>query len=239
MPATGCSPSSTARSHVALRYLLRKRNVTFQFGEEVVAGRAEDDRVITHLEAARRSRRTRCCTRPGARARPMAWSRRGRGSAPTDAAGSPSTTTSGPRSRTSSRWGCGGPPGLAATSMEQGRIAALTAFGEPVPQLPTSSRRRSTRSPRSPTSARTRRSAEAAVPYVVGIAWYRELAKAMMMREEDGLLKSSSPPRTSRCSACTSSAQQATDLVHIGQALMGREARSTSSSRRVQLPDAG
>ncbi len=36
---------------VALRYLLRKRNVTFQFGEEVVRVERKEERVITHLKS--------------------------------------------------------------------------------------------------------------------------------------------------------------------------------------------
>ena len=36
---------------IALQYLLRKRNVTFRFGEEVVSVERKDDRVITHLHS--------------------------------------------------------------------------------------------------------------------------------------------------------------------------------------------
>ena len=44
-------------------------------------------------------------------------------------------------------------PALAATSMEQGRLAAYHAFGERATASPTCSRSASTRSPRSPTWA--------------------------------------------------------------------------------------
>ena len=44
-------------------------------------------------------------------------------------------------------------PALAATSMEQGRLAAYHAFGERATASPSCSRSASTRSPRSPTSA--------------------------------------------------------------------------------------
>ena len=66
--------------------------------------------------------------RPGARARP--------GSRPTSAGGSRSTTTSAPRVPHIFAVGDVAGGGLAATAMEQGRIAALHAFGQPVDSLP-------------------------------------------------------------------------------------------------------
>ncbi len=60
------------------------------------------------------------------------------------------------------------------------------------------------------------------MPYVVGVAWYRELAKAMIMGENDGLLKILVSPEDHSLLGVHVIGQQATDLVHIGQALMGR-----------------
>jgi NAD(P) transhydrogenase len=57
----------------------------------------------------------------------------------------------------------------------------------------------------------------------VGIAWWRELAKALMLREEDGLLKILVSPEDGRLLGVHVIGSQATDLVHIGQALMDRE----------------
>ncbi len=65
---------------------------------------------------------------------------------------------------------------------------------------------------------------EAAIPYVAGVAWWRELAKAMMLREDDGLLKILVSPEDRRLLGVHVIGAQATDLVHIGQALMDREA---------------
>src|SRR6202012_3786982 len=64
---------------------------------------------------------------------------------------------------------------------------------------------------------------QSAVPYVVGVSWWRELAKAMMMREEDGLLKILVSPEDRRLLGVHVIGAQATDLVHIRQALMDRE----------------
>jgi NAD(P) transhydrogenase len=76
-----------------------------------------------------------------------------------------------------------GPPGLAATSMEQGRIAALAAFGETVTHLPELVPTGIYAIPEISWLGRTEEElTEAEVPYVVGVAWWRELAKAMMMR---------------------------------------------------------
>jgi NAD(P) transhydrogenase len=117
-----------------------------------------------------------------------------------------------------------GPPGLAATSMEQGRIAALAMFGEPVTQLPDLVPIGIYAIPGISYVGKTEEElTEAAVPYVIGVAWWRELAKAMMMREEDGLLKILVSPEDRRLLGVHVIGSQATDLVHIGQALMDRE----------------
>jgi len=117
-----------------------------------------------------------------------------------------------------------GPPGLAATSMEQGRIASLAAFGEPVTHLPELVPTGIYSIPEISFVGRTEEElTAAAVPYVVGVAWWRELAKAMMMREEDGLLKILVSPEDRRLLGVHVIGAQATDLVHIGQALMDRD----------------
>ena len=117
-----------------------------------------------------------------------------------------------------------GPPGLAATSMEQGRLASLHAFGEPVSQLPELVPIGIYAIPEISYVGRTEEElTEAAVPYVVGIAWWRELAKALMMREEDGMLKLLVSAEDHSLLGVHVIGAQATDLVHIGQALMNRE----------------
>jgi len=117
-----------------------------------------------------------------------------------------------------------GPPGLAATSMEQGRIAALAAFGEPIVHMPDLVPVGIYTIPEISYVGRTEEAlTEAAVPYVVGLAWWRELAKAMMMREDQGLLKILVSPGDRRLLGVHVIGSQATDLVHIGQALMDRE----------------
>ncbi|MFT4035767.1 MAG: Si-specific NAD(P)(+) transhydrogenase [Patulibacter sp.] len=209
---------------VALRYLLRKRNVTFQFGEEVVRVERNDERVITHLKSGKQiaSHTLLYATgRQGATAG-LALERAGLSA---DERGRISVDD---RFRTEvphifAVGDVSGPPGLAATSMEQGRIAALTAFGEPVNTLVDLVPIGIYAIPEISYVGRNEEElTHDAVPYVVGVAWYRELAKAMIMSERDGLLKILVSPEDGALLGVHVIGQQATDLVHIGQALMGR-----------------
>ncbi|MBO9534022.1 MAG: Si-specific NAD(P)(+) transhydrogenase [Solirubrobacteraceae bacterium] len=209
---------------VALRYLLRKRNVTFQFGEEVVRVERNGDRVNTHLKSGKQvashtllyaTGRQGATDQLGLEAAGLSADKRGR-------------IDVDDRFRTAvphiyAVGDVSGPPGLAATSMEQGRIAALTAFGEPVNTLAELVPVGIYAIPEISYVGRTEEElTQDAVPYVVGVAWYRELAKAMIMNEQDGLLKILVSPEDGSLLGVHVIGQQATDLVHIGQALMGR-----------------
>src|SRR5262249_8202183 len=85
---------------------------------------------------------------------------------------------------------CAGGAGLAATAMEQGRIAALHAFSQPVQELP---RLIPTGVYAIPELAMVGCTEEQltddAVPYVAGIARWSELARGVMSGDRDGLLK--------------------------------------------------
>jgi NAD(P) transhydrogenase len=210
---------------VALRFLLRRRNVTFRFGEEVTEVVRQDDKVITQLASGKQisSHTLLYATgRQGATAT-LALERAGlqadkRGRLAVDGC----YRTSVPH--IFAVGDVAGPPGLAAASMEQGRIAALTAFGEPANSLPELVPIGIYAIPEISFVGKTEEElTEAAVPYVVGVAWWRELAKAMMMREDDGLLKILVSPEDRRLLGVHVIGSQATDLVHIGQALIGRE----------------
>jgi NAD(P) transhydrogenase len=144
---------------VALQYLLRRRNVTFRFNETVTSVERRPDRVVTHLASGKQiSSQTllyatgRQGATDGLALENAGLSADKRGRFDVD----PEYRTAVPH--IFAVGDVAGPPGLAATSMEQGRIATLAAFGEPVRACPSSSRSASTRSPRSPTSARPRRS---------------------------------------------------------------------------------
>ena len=209
----------------ALTYLLRRRNVTFRFNEKVTAVERRDNRVITHLDSGKEipshtllyaTGRQGATDNLGLDKAGLEADKRGR-----------LTVDEEYRTAKPHIFAVGdvaGPPGLAATSMEQGRIATLAAFGEPVTQMPHLVPTGIYAIPEISFVGKTEEElTEAAVPYVVGIAWYRELAKALMMREEDGLLKILVSPEDKSLLGVHVIGQQATDLVHIGQALMGRE----------------
>jgi NAD(P) transhydrogenase len=210
---------------IALQFLMRKRNVTYRFGEEVTSVERHDDRVVTNLRSGKQIASDTLLYATGRQGdtEGLALDRAGlqadkRGRLAVDG----EYRTAVPH--IFAVGDVAGPPGLAATSMEQGRIAALAAFGEPITHLPELVPTGIYSIPEISFVGRTEEQlTEAAVPYVAGVAWWRELAKAMMMREEDGLLKILVTPEDRRLLGVHVIGAQATDLVHIGQALMDRE----------------
>ncbi|MEA2292061.1 MAG: transhydrogenase [Solirubrobacteraceae bacterium] len=115
--------------------------------------------------------------------------------------------------------------GLAATAMEQGRIAALHAFDEPVAELPHLIPTGVYAIPEIGMVGRTEEAlTDAAVPYVPGIARWSELARGLMSGDEDGMLKLLVSPEDRKLLGVHVIGTGATDLVHIGQALMGGDA---------------
>ncbi|MFZ0091780.1 MAG: Si-specific NAD(P)(+) transhydrogenase [Solirubrobacteraceae bacterium] len=210
---------------VALQFLLRRRNVTYRLGEEVTSVERQENRVITHLQSGKQiaSHTLLYATGRQGDTESLALGQAGlesdkRGRIEVD--GDYRT----PVPHIFAVGDVAGPPGLAATSMEQGRIAALAAFGEPLTRMPDLVPTGIYSIPEISFVGRTEEQlTEAAVPFVAGVAWWRELAKAMMMREDDGLLKILVSPDDGRLLGVHVIGAQATDLVHIGQALMERE----------------
>jgi NAD(P) transhydrogenase len=116
--------------------------------------------------------------------------------------------------------------GLAATAMEQGRIAALHAFGEPVEQLPELVPTGVYAIPEIGMVGRTEEElTDDAIPYVIGVARWRELARGLMSGDEDGMLKLLVSPDDRSVLGVHVIGTGATDLVHIGQAVMGGGAK--------------
>ncbi len=112
--------------------------------------------------------------------------------------------------------------GLAATAMEQGRIACLHAFGEPIETLPDLVPTGVYAIPEIAMVGQTEEQlTDDAVPYVTGIARWSELARGLMTGDEDGLLKLLVSPVNRCLLGVHVIGTGATDLVHIGQAVMG------------------
>jgi NAD(P) transhydrogenase len=112
--------------------------------------------------------------------------------------------------------------GLAATAMEQGRIAALHAFDEPIETLPELVPTGVYAIPEIAMVGQTEEQlTDAAVPYVIGVARWSELARGLMTGDEDGMLKLLVSPSDRGLLGVHVIGTGATDLVHIGQAVMG------------------
>jgi NAD(P) transhydrogenase len=115
--------------------------------------------------------------------------------------------------------------GLAATAMEQGRIAALHAFEEEVHELPELVPTGVYAIPEIGMVGSTEEElTDSAVPYVSGIARWRELARGLMSGDEEGMLKLLVSTEDRRVLGVHVIGTGATDLVHIGQAVMGGDA---------------
>jgi NAD(P) transhydrogenase len=114
-----------------------------------------------------------------------------------------------------------GPPGLAATAMEQGRIAALRAFDQEVTELPELIPLGVYAIPECAMVGRTEEDlTDRAVPYVCGIARWSELARGVITGDRDGLLKLLVSIEDRRILGVHVLGTGATELVHIGQAVM-------------------
>jgi NAD(P) transhydrogenase len=113
-------------------------------------------------------------------------------------------------------------PALAATSMEQGRLAAYHAFGEPtagitalqpigiysIPEV-------------SYVGATEVDLTKDSVPYEVGVSRYRELARGQIAGDSYGMLKLLVSTEDLTLLGVHIFGTGATELVHIGQAVMG------------------
>ncbi len=113
-------------------------------------------------------------------------------------------------------------PALAATSMDQGRLAAYHAFGEPakgmaelqpigiysIPEV-------------SYVGATEVELTAESVPYEVGVSRYRELARGQIAGDSYGMLKLLVSTEDLRLLGVHIFGTNATEMVHIGQAVMG------------------
>ncbi|MGW7237850.1 Si-specific NAD(P)(+) transhydrogenase [Streptomyces sp. NPDC054804] len=113
-------------------------------------------------------------------------------------------------------------PALAATSMEQGRVAAYHAFGEPVGQMDNLQPIGIYTIPEISFVGRTEdQLTEDCVPFEVGVARYRELARGQIIGDSHGMLKLLVSPDDRRLLGVHCFGTGATELIHIGQAVMG------------------
>ncbi len=112
-------------------------------------------------------------------------------------------------------------PALAATSMEQGRLAAYHAFDEPVNSLIGMQPIGIYTIPEISYCGWTEDDlTSSSVPYEVGISRYRELARGQIIGDSYGMLKLLVSTGTRKLLGVHVFGSQATELVHLGQAIM-------------------
>jgi len=113
-------------------------------------------------------------------------------------------------------------PALAATSMDQGRLAAAHAFGEPAHELHDLQPIGIYTVPEISYCGKTELQLTGeAVPFEVGISRYRELARGQIVGDSYGMLKLIVHTETREILGVHVFGTSATELVHIGQAIMG------------------
>ncbi|MEV0583782.1 Si-specific NAD(P)(+) transhydrogenase [Nonomuraea sp. NPDC050310] len=113
-------------------------------------------------------------------------------------------------------------PSLAATSMEQGRIAAHHACDEPLPALSMLQPIGIYTIPEISFIGQTEDElTRSHVPFEVGISRYRELARGQIIGDTYGMLKLLVSPEDRSLLGVHVFGTGATELLHIGQAVMG------------------
>lgn len=113
-------------------------------------------------------------------------------------------------------------PALAATSMDQGRLAASHAFDEPAHELHGLQPIGIYTIPEISYCGKTEAELTGeSVPFEVGISRYRELARGQIIGDSYGMLKLIVHNETRAILGVHVFGTSATELIHIGQAIMG------------------
>jgi NAD(P) transhydrogenase len=112
-------------------------------------------------------------------------------------------------------------PSLASISMEQGRLAACHAFGVPTDSLPQLFPYGIYAIPEISMVGRNEQElTEAEVPYEVGKAQYREIARGQILGDSTGLLKLIFHLESRKLLGVHIIGEGASELIHIGQAVL-------------------
>ncbi len=115
-------------------------------------------------------------------------------------------------------------PSLASVSMEQGRLAVCHAYGVPTSSAPELFPYGIYALPEISFVGKTEgQLTEDDVPYEVGVAHYREIARGQIIGDTSGLLKLLFHRETRRLLGVHIIGEGATELIHIGQAVLAFE----------------
>ena len=207
----------------ALKYHLRDLAVTFRFGESVESVEAHPEGAIANLRSGKRI--------PADTVMYSAGRQGSTGDLDLPAAGLTAdkrgriTVDEFYRTEVPHIYAVGdviGFPALAATSMEQGRLAALHSCGEPVHTEQQLQPIGIYSIPEISFIGRTEDQLTAdCVPFEVGVSRYRELARGQIIGDSYGVLKLLVSPEDRTLLGVHVFGTGATELVHIGQAVMG------------------
>ncbi|GLW67183.1 NAD(P)(+) transhydrogenase [Actinomadura rubrobrunea] len=207
----------------ALKYHLRDLAVTFRFRETVASVERRPDGAITVLESGKRIPADTVMYSAGRHGMTDDLNLEAAGLT-ADARGR-ITVDGDYRTEVPHIYAVGdviGFPSLAATSMEQGRLAAHHACGEPVAELHELQPIGIYTVPEISFVGRTEDElTEAKVPFEVGVARYRELARGQIIGDSYGMLKLLVSPEDRSLLGVHVFGTGATELVHIGQTVMG------------------
>jgi NAD(P) transhydrogenase len=206
-----------------LQYHLRDLGVVFRLGEEVTAVDRHEGGTLTHLASGKRVLADMVLYAAGRQGNTEELQLANAG-LEADERG---RIAVGPDFRTATPhiFAAGdviGWPALAATAMEQGRLAAARAFGDEtaamsellpigiytIPEI-------------SYVGRNEQELTRDGVPYEVGVSRYRELARGQILGDTYGLLKLLVSTEDHRVLGVHVLGTNATEVVHIGQAVMG------------------
>jgi NAD(P) transhydrogenase len=207
----------------ALKYHLRDLAVTFRFGETVASVEHHPDGAITVLRSGKKIPADTVLYSAGRQgmtdglnlpAAGLSADERGR-----------ITVDEYFRTKVDHIYAVGdviGFPALASTSMEQGRLAARHAFGEAVTSSSIPQPIGIYSIPEISFVGRTEAElTDACVPFEVGVSRYRELARGQIVGDSYGVLKLLVSPADGTLLGVHVFGTGATELIHIGQAVMG------------------
>lgn len=206
----------------SLTYFMRGRRAVFRLGERLVSVEAQDSRVVARLASGKEVHADALLYAVGRQTNADLLN--------IEAAG----LTADPRGRIAVNgvyqtavphiYGAGdviGFPALASTSMEQGRLAACHMFGHAMDHRGETVPYGVYTIPEIAMVGKTEAElTEAGTPYEIGISRFEELAKGQMLGLETGLLKLLFDPKTHKLLGVHIFGEHATEIVHIGQAVL-------------------
>jgi NAD(P) transhydrogenase len=208
----------------ALMYFMRQRGATFRLGEKVVSvGIDEKNRVAAQLESGKTVHGDALLYTVGRQTNADLLNLAAAGLAADDRgriAVNEHFQTAVPHI-----YAAGdviGFPALASTSMEQGRLASCHMFGAYCESRRDSIPYGIYTIPEISMVGKTEQELTLAkIPYEIGLARFEETAKGQMLGVEAGLLKILFDPKTRKLLGVHIFGEAATEIVHIGQAVLG------------------